>query len=315
MAVLDNPEVFRAIVDGLHVAVYLVDRDRKILFWNAGAEQISGYLRHEVIGKSCHDGILMHSDENGVPLCGSLCPLLGTMHDGQPRETQIYLRHKMGYRIPVRVRAFPIHDEGGEMVGMAESFEKQSIATESDEHENSLAAHGCLDLVSRVPNREFTQSHLRESLALFTGHHLPFSVLCVQIDQLEQFRTKHGPEAASTVVRVVARGIKNTLGETGFVGRWTEDRLLVVMTDCGPTQLRGVAERIKRTVTGAEIRWWGDQLSVEVSFGTAIAEEGDSVEAMVYRAESSLQKARSESDEPTEPASTQFSPRNGPQCS
>ena len=39
-----DPKPYRDILEGLPNGVYVVDRDRKILFWNDGAEQISGYL-------------------------------------------------------------------------------------------------------------------------------------------------------------------------------------------------------------------------------------------------------------------------------
>ena len=61
---LNNPRVFETAVDSLDVGVYLVDCHRKIVYWNRGAERISGYLRQDVTGRFCRDDILVHSDEN-----------------------------------------------------------------------------------------------------------------------------------------------------------------------------------------------------------------------------------------------------------
>jgi PAS domain S-box-containing protein len=44
---LGNPRGFEAVVDSLEAGVYVVDRDRKIVYWNHGAERISGYLRQK----------------------------------------------------------------------------------------------------------------------------------------------------------------------------------------------------------------------------------------------------------------------------
>ena len=38
-------DFFRSILEDLHLAVYVVDRGGKIVFWNDGAERITGYLR------------------------------------------------------------------------------------------------------------------------------------------------------------------------------------------------------------------------------------------------------------------------------
>jgi PAS domain-containing protein len=36
---LENPEVFRAVLESLKMGVCVVDRDRKIAIWNDGAEK------------------------------------------------------------------------------------------------------------------------------------------------------------------------------------------------------------------------------------------------------------------------------------
>jgi len=121
---LNHPGVFETAVDSLDVGVYLVDRHRKIVDWNRGAERISGYLRQDVTGRFCRDDILVHSDENEAVLCGTDCPLAGCMRDGQSREAPVYLRHRAGHRVPVHVRAVPLRDEKGNICGAAEIFEE-----------------------------------------------------------------------------------------------------------------------------------------------------------------------------------------------
>ena len=48
---LNNPRVFETAVDSLDVGAYLVDRHRKIVYWNRGAERFSGYLHPDVTGR------------------------------------------------------------------------------------------------------------------------------------------------------------------------------------------------------------------------------------------------------------------------
>src|SRR5947209_15078725 len=101
---LDDTEVLRAVIDSLDTGVFLVDLNRRILLWNRTAEKISGYLRHEVIGRFCHDNILEHCDESLSTLCGSACSLDCAMKDGARKEGEVYLRHKKGHRVPVNIR-------------------------------------------------------------------------------------------------------------------------------------------------------------------------------------------------------------------
>jgi len=41
---MQDPEIFRTVLESLPIGVYMVDRDLKVIFWNRGAERISGYL-------------------------------------------------------------------------------------------------------------------------------------------------------------------------------------------------------------------------------------------------------------------------------
>ena len=52
---------YRTVMNHLNEGVYFVDTDRKITFWNNGAEKISGYNETEVLHKPCFWNILMHS--------------------------------------------------------------------------------------------------------------------------------------------------------------------------------------------------------------------------------------------------------------
>jgi PAS domain-containing protein len=79
----------REILDIMHDGIYFLDLDRKITYWNKGAEVISGFSRDEVIGKSCADNILIHVDENGIQLCHVSCPVKATMEDCMTREADV----------------------------------------------------------------------------------------------------------------------------------------------------------------------------------------------------------------------------------
>ncbi len=281
---LQDPDVFRTVLDSLLTGVFLVGRDRKILFWNDGAEKITGYRRHEVLGRSCRENILPNCDEHDCALCGVACPLTGTIHEGKSCEAQVYFRHKAGHRVPVHVRAVPIRNRLGVIVGAAESFDEQSLVSEPNHYQNSLAAHGCLDLATGAMNHGFTLSHLRENLSFFAEYHLPFGILSIRVEELKRFRATHGREAADAILHVIAQTMKHTLGATGFLGRWTENEFLVIVPNCGSAEVDKAGESIQKIVSSSGIQWWGDPLSVTVSVGRAMVQPGDTVESILERA-------------------------------
>ena len=71
-----------AVVDAISEGLYIVDADRRIVFWSRGAENITGWKDSEVVGSHCEDGILEHVDYAVHKLCQSeFCPLeIGRAH-------------------------------------------------------------------------------------------------------------------------------------------------------------------------------------------------------------------------------------------
>ena len=284
------PEVFQTVIESMQTGVYLVDRDRRIALWNDGAERITGYLRQEVIGRCCSDNILVHCDQFNKLLCTGACPLAETMRDGEPREAEVYLRHKEGHRVPVLVRAAAIKDAHRAVIGAVECFDDRSIMSEKERRDRKMSACGCLDDTTGLPNRAFTSARLRENLDEFREFHIPFCILRMRVDRLEEFQAIHGKDAVSTILHAVASTLMNTLRPADVVGRWSQDEFLAILTSCGGKAVWKVGERLQGLVASTGISWWGDRLPATVSWGGATAEPGDTVDSMLLRAENEMRR-------------------------
>ena len=119
-----------AVLDSLYDGVYIVDKKRRILFWNRGAEKITGYSADEVAGRRCSANILNHIDSDGTLLCRSACPLLKVIQTGQEIEAKVYPLHKDGRRFPTLTHVAPIRDERGKIIAGIEIF--RDITLEED---------------------------------------------------------------------------------------------------------------------------------------------------------------------------------------
>lgn len=284
MLELQDAAVLRALLEGLQSALYVVDLDRRIVLWNAGAERITGYLRGEVVGRLCRDEVLVHRDENMQLLCGSHCPLGDTMRDGKVRETQVYLLHRRGHRVPVHVWAVPLRDARGFIIGAVESFEEVTAISASDALRHGVALHGCLDESTGMPDRSFTEWRLCDSLAAFAKNQVPFGILCISVQQLENFHISYGFEAEATVLRVVSRTLRNSLHDTDFLGRWDKNLFLAILTNRSRADVMDMGERLKKVVSACHVEWWGDRLQVNIALGSASVQPGDSMESILERA-------------------------------
>jgi diguanylate cyclase (GGDEF)-like protein/PAS domain S-box-containing protein len=288
MSAFHDFEVCRSILESLPVGLCVVDNDKKIIFWSNGAERITGHLRHEVIGHSCVAEALLHCDQPGCEFCHEDCPIGRAIKTSHPAEALGYLHHKDGHEVPVRVRAVPVHNEHGSIIGAVETFEDPQSTASPEGRGNALNVPGSVDEATGVASHAMMQSHLRETLGTFTDLQVPFGVLCFRLEGLDRFRANFGPEAAASLLRVVGRTLDGALWKTDFVGRWSDDQFLVILNGCREEALHSVRERIRHMLASDAIEWWGERRSLPVSIGQATAQAGDTIDALMERAQKSL---------------------------
>jgi PAS domain S-box-containing protein/diguanylate cyclase (GGDEF)-like protein len=288
---LEDPEVFRAVLDSLKIGVCVVDPDRKMAFWNDRAEEITGYLRQEVLGRTCREDLLIPYDEGNLGLSERVSPFLTAMRDGKAQAVRVFLHHKAGYPVPLTVWVVPLRNSRGEVVGAAASFmEKPSVPTRGCAEIGSAPGDD-LDEVTRPSGHLFTELHLEDRLKYATEHAIPFGVLCIGLDQLDSFTSAHGRNATEAILNVVAHALRNGLDPLDFVGRWSQDQFLALVSNCGDGALMATGEHIMRLVKYSAITWWGDALSVTVSVGATAMRPGEARESLVERVGKAFQES------------------------
>lgn len=303
MSLFHDSEICRGILENLPSGLCVVDIQKKIVFWSKGAERITGHLRHDVIGHSCASEAILHCDQPNCEFCKADCPVGRAMKTSHSVETIGFLHHKAGYEVPVRIRAVPVHNQHGSVVGAVETFEEMQFAAGSDHRDDAPNIPGCIDDVTNLASPALMHSHLRETLAIFAELKVPFSVLCLRLEGLTHFRSNLGPEAASSLLRVVARSLENALWPSDFIGRWSDDQFFVILNNCTAQSLASVRKRAHTMIAADGIEWWGERRTLPISIGQATAQPDDSVESLLERAQKSLEIASASRNHATSAAS------------
>lgn len=291
MCELEDPRIYRSVLENLQIGICLVDRDQRIVLWNEGAEKITGYLRQDVVGCFCQEAPPVDDGTRRIVLSDAAETLSTALREGKPSMSEVSLRHKAGHLIFVRLRAVPIRNAHGTVVGAAESIDESLSASEWDRRQNKLADYGCLDSATGVLTHDLIISHLREAVATFTESRVPFSILTVKVDGIDRLRGTYGGAVISAVLRVVATSMENILRPTDFLGRLSESRFLAILNECGTSEARKTAMRIRKAVQASEVQWWGDRWSVTVSIGGATVVAGDTLDSLLARATRALEQS------------------------
>ena len=285
-------ELQRAVIDNLYDGVYYVDRGRRIRYWNHGAERLSGYAATDVVGHLCFDNILNHVDDSGTVLCRSLCPLAATMRDGEPREAEVFLRHREGHRVPVQVRTAPVRDREGRVIGGVEIFEdstKLSAARREASELRDLAMH---DALTGLPNRRHFEMSMSSRIAELAGYGRRFGFLIADIDKFKVVNDRYGHATGDLALKTVARTLLSSSRPGDDIARFGGEEFALTLTDVDAAGLRSIGERFRVMVERTRVRAVQRNLKVTISIGGTIGELGDTAEAIFERADAALYAAK-----------------------
>lgn len=285
---IDYKTLMENILDGL----YLVDRGRRIIYWNRVAEKITGYRAEEVLGRSCRDNILIHVDEDGQSLCTGRCPIDATMHDGKYRDARAYLHHKDGHRVPVWIRAAPLLDSKENIIGGAELFTDLSSGNAITEKIKDLERLSFLDELTQLANRRFIELELERRLSERQRYGLSFGLLFLDIDRFKSVNDNYGHDVGDRVLRAVARTFLNTARPSDLMGRWGGEEFIALLGRVDETGLSAAAERIRTLIQRSPIDEKGISLHVTVSIGATLAGKEDTVDMLLRRVDGLLYESK-----------------------
>ena len=279
-------------IDNLHDGAYFVDRDRRIVYWNRSAEELTGYASEEVVGRTCGDEILMHVDEEGKNLCTDMCPITETLEDGEPREAELFLHHKSGHRIPVAIRVAPVRDGKGDITGAVEVFSENSSLVTARARIDELEKLATLDPLTRLPSRRCLEQELTSRVDELVRFGRMFGVVSIRVDRMEQLNGAFGWDVGNDVLRMVGNTLLYNCRPFDVIGRWGGAEFMATVVGVEREGLIKVAERL-RTMIGKSMLPVEDRtVSVTVSVGAVMAEWGDTVDVLVERAEQMMHRSR-----------------------
>jgi diguanylate cyclase (GGDEF)-like protein/PAS domain S-box-containing protein len=281
----DSFALHKELLDNLYDAVYFVDVERRITYWNKAAERMTGYSAEESVGRYCFDNFLQHVSEEGKALCLDGCPLASTVTDGLRREDEVFLRHKLGHRIPVSIRVAPIADGEGAIIGAVEVFTNISEKKRVERRARELEGLAFRDALTNVSNRRFIELKVKQAIQEVEHVGRRIGLLMIDVDHFKSINDMHGHEAGDLVLRTFCDTLVQILRPTDVIGRWGGDEFLVLAMDVSAESLLALAERSRMLVAHSSTLVRSQILKITVSVGATFVLPGESDEALIQRAD------------------------------
>jgi diguanylate cyclase (GGDEF)-like protein len=175
-----------------------------------------------------------------------------------------------------------------------------------------LWAHGVLRVINERYEREqrlaflsrydeltgyFNRSHLLATLGDAITHAKRFrssiAFIIVAVDNFRAINEAYGFDIADQIFAAVARRIKSQLREGDAIGRYSGNKLGLVLMDCDEANMHVAAERYHAAVRGDVITTEAGSVAVTASIGgVALPRHGRTTNEAMARAQEALHSAR-----------------------
>ena len=287
-----NNKAYLQIIDNLNDGIYIVNRQRRIIYWNDAAEHISGFSANEVVGNSCADNILCHVDGCGTNLCTGSCPLAATIAEGAAHTADVYLHHKDGTRIPVCVRVNPITDDTGNIIGAVEIFTDLRNKLANEIRLKYLEQLAMLDRLTNLANRHYLERELDVSFEAKKRYGSLFGILFMDIDNFKQVNDLYGHDVGDRVLQFVAGTISANSRPFDLYGRWGGEEFVGIVRNIAPDDLCNLGQRLRSLVGESFILLEDIPLRVTISVGATMVTDSDSVTTLVRRADELMYQSK-----------------------
>ncbi len=274
-----------SVLDQVQDAVVWLNKDRKVVYWNKAAEQISGRERAAMVGRACFEEPALFVDPAGVNVCREKCPVAMTLKDGAPRSLEVYLEHKEGFRTPASLRVIPVFKDDGEILGAVETFSSTAPKITLPLALTELEKMGLVETETGIPSKQYLDMTLAIRLEEYQKFGLSFGLVYVDIDNYGKILEKHGRFNASKIVRTVARTLQKNIRFFDIVGRWGTEEFLVVLLNIDEGRLDNVANKLRLLIAESYITTETGMLNATVSMGASLVLRYDTIESLVKRCE------------------------------
>jgi diguanylate cyclase (GGDEF)-like protein/PAS domain S-box-containing protein len=279
-------------MSNLYEGVYIVDKTRKIVFWNSGSEHITGYKADEVINKHCYQNILKHVDKSGKKLCLDGCPLHHTLQTGKTNENEVFLEHKMGYRVPVSVKTFPLYDDKKKIVAAVEVFTDMKFKENQYKENIKLKKAIQRDELTQLYNRRFLDFHIKQMIDEAQEFNHSFGILFIDIDHFKNVNDTYGHNIGDGVLKVISNTLKSNLRPGDIVGRWGGEEFIAIIKTDELRTLEMLAERLRQLCEHSVYKVKNNSISVTVSIGGSLYKDNENLKSLIHRADQHMYEAK-----------------------
>lgn len=279
-----------SLLENISAAVVFVNTQGRVLYWNRGAERLTGHPGQHVRGQRWSPNLMQMRTDRGLPLRDADCPIVAAS-GGITIERRFLIRNGLGRDMAVDVQAMPVRSADGQIHGAILLAEDASSAVSLETRCRNLNEMATKDALTQVANRAEFDRQLQHACHAFEQHGTNFSLVICDVDHFKKVNDTFGHQAGDEVLKSFARLLEGSCRGGDLVARYGGEEFVLLYPGCDQANAHRRANDMRRELASIPQPALSSK-TVTASFGVTEFAAGDSPESILRRADVALYGAK-----------------------
>ncbi|MCF8198484.1 MAG: diguanylate cyclase [Sulfuritalea sp.] len=280
----EREAVLQKITGAAQDAIFMIDHQDRVTFWNTAAEKLFGYSREEIMGQPLPPLLMPTQSEARHDAAVDHFIITGKW-GLLDKTTELSARRRDGREVPVDLSLSAIQVKGEWCgIGIIHDISRRK------ETEAELKLLADTDALTQLPNRRKFDAVFAAEISRAQRYEISLSFVMLDIDHFKAVNDTHGHQTGDFVLVELARIVSTHIRANDVFARWggEEFAILAMHSDCEAT--RHFADKLRTLVADHDFQNVGH---LTISLGLASYQTGDSIETLMERADKALYMAKS----------------------
>lgn len=148
------------------------------------------------------------------------------------------------------------------------------------------------DRLTSVASRDNILLNLEQAIKQAQVQGLPLCLIMADLDHFKNVNDSYGHQAGDYVLADVAARIVAGVRETDMVGRYGGEEFMILLRNTSLDTAKIISERIRQRVGSSPIHLQQQQISMTISQGLIMYQQGESMDHLVARSDKALYAAK-----------------------
>ena len=150
-----------------------------------------------------------------------------------------------------------------------------------------------MDALTGISNRRYLLDQFARELERTKRYGYPLSIMLIDLDNLKKVNDQYGHAAGDEYLVSFAKRCASQIRSTDYFARFGGDEFIVLLVQTDRDQAKIVAERIRKSIEGMELKRVKDKALTSISIGlTTTTKEADSPDELIKLADKALYQAK-----------------------